>query len=41
MVRSVWQECQTERARDVADGERHLIGGERKNGLNKPNSVWH
>ena len=36
-----WQECQTERAKDVADGERRLIGGERKNELNKPNSVWH
>lgn len=29
------------RERFVADRERQMIGGERKNELNKPNSVWH
>ena len=29
------------RERCVADGERQMIGGERKNELNKPNNVWH
>ena len=34
-------ERERERERCVVDGERQMIGGERKNELNKLNSVWH
>ena len=30
-----------DRERCVVDEERQMIGEERKNELNKPNSVWH
>ena len=35
------RERERERERCVVDGERQMIGGERKNELNKLNSVWH
>ena len=35
------RERERERERDVVDGERQMIGGERKNELNKLNSAWH